>query len=335
MVLCSWWMKFKGTLSRVPSMSTKINFEKIREQNQRDWIWHRRGYSRLGTSRMNSSGCSLHIHDNGNCQRSSPLSSKFSSLFKYYFAIRESGAILFTFRHFVAPGPHTRIWCTAVTYNHAVRDSDPLSSVVQSFDNDVHSHGLVRRTIHLGLEQPIHVHYFIYLKLVILAVRVRSRIWSGVQREFTFKVNVEVKVNSWRDGSGMNKGDRFGKNELFEKTWNTLIFKSVQKLFNWFQNDRNQRVELLYNMLVFVLIYESLRMSRIPLVPRRPKSGETACGKDKKDKRSSQRRDKADNQSETPVLPSDHDERVRNMNLSGGKLIKYYFTILQTVITHD
>jgi hypothetical protein len=50
---------------------------------------------------------------------------------------------------------------------------------------------------------------------------------------------------------------------------------------------------------------------RIPLVPRRPKSGDVASTKEKKDKRSSkEKRDKSDNQSETPVLPSDPDERV-------------------------
>lgn len=50
---------------------------------------------------------------------------------------------------------------------------------------------------------------------------------------------------------------------------------------------------------------------RIPLVPRRPKSGDIAFNKDKKEKRLSQKRDKGDNQSETPVLPTDPDERVR------------------------
>ena len=73
------WRIFKGTLSRVPSMRTKINFENIREQNQRDSIWCWRGYSWLATSRVNSLGRSLHIHNNRKCQRSSPLSSKFSS----------------------------------------------------------------------------------------------------------------------------------------------------------------------------------------------------------------------------------------------------------------
>ncbi|XP_028417674.1 sperm flagellar protein 2-like [Dendronephthya gigantea] len=51
--------------------------------------------------------------------------------------------------------------------------------------------------------------------------------------------------------------------------------------------------------------------SRIPLVPRRPKSGDVVSTKEKKDKRSSkEKRDKGDNQSETPVLPSDPDERL-------------------------
>ena len=71
---------------------------------------------------------------------------------------------------------------------------------------------------------------------------------------------------------------------------------------------------------VFIEIFDGLQFMvicfvpcRIPLVPRRPKSGDVASTKEKKDKRSSkEKRDKGDNQSETPVLPSDPDERVRS-----------------------
>ena len=67
--------------------------------------------------------------------------------------------------------------------------------------------------------------------------------------------------------------------------------------------------------------------SRIPLVPRRPKSGDLALSKEKKDKRSSKdKRDKADNQSETPVLPSDSDERVRS-NIFIQSVIVIYINI--------
>ena len=58
------------------------------------------------------------------------------------------------------------------------------------------------------------------------------------------------------------------------------------------------------------ILYNSL-FSRIPLVPRRPKSGEPGTGKGK-DKKGDKKKDKSadPDKPDTPVPPSDPDEKV-------------------------